>query len=136
MREYQQKKMKPYLLPETVYRQALWAVKDLPRLKAALDDAVYSEDSLPSVTFDKERVKEEQGKYMDVTGNSAVRAAMLSMRIDSIEGAFSAIPEKYRKGIKLKLTRGIAFSDAFHINTWKKWQQIYIFYVAKNLGLY
>ncbi len=136
MREYQQKKMKPYLLPEAVYRQALWAVKDLPRLKAALDDAVYSEDSLPSVNFDKERVKEEQGKYMDVTGDSAVRAAMLSMRIDSIEGAFSAIPEKYRKGIKLKLTRGIVFSDTFHINTWKKWQQIYIFYVAKNLGLY
>ena len=136
MREYQQKKMKPYLLPEAVYRQALWAVKDLPRLKAALDDAVYSEDSLPTVNFDKERVKEEQGKYMDVTGDSAVRAAMLSMRIDSIEGAFSAIPEKYRKGIKLKLTRGIAFSDTFHINTWKKWQQIYIFYVAKNLGLY
>ena len=97
MREYQQKKMKPYLLPEAVYRQALWAVKDLPRLKAALDDAVYSEDSLPSVNFDKERVKEEQGKYMDVTGDSAVRAAMLSMRIDSIEGAFSAIPENTEK---------------------------------------
>ena len=35
-REYQARKAKPFILPETVYRQALWAVKDVNRMKDEL----------------------------------------------------------------------------------------------------
>ena len=36
MNDYQLKKGNSYLLPQTVYRQALYAVKDLTRLKRKL----------------------------------------------------------------------------------------------------
>ena len=34
--EYQPKKMKEYVLPETVYKQAVWAAKDFSRMKKQL----------------------------------------------------------------------------------------------------
>ena len=36
MKDYQLKSIKSCKLPEAVYRQALWAVKDLPRMKEKL----------------------------------------------------------------------------------------------------
>lgn len=135
MREYQQKSMKSYVLPEAVYRQALWAVKDLPRLKRLLEKSKVSEGDLPQISM----VAENSGRPWadkDFTGQSAVERAMMSVKIQAIEDAFFQIPHKYREGIKLKLTEGKNYSDDFHHNTWKKWQQIYIFHAAKNLGLY
>ena len=44
-REYQVKRMKNYILPEAVYRQALWAVKDLNRLKAELNKEIDNLDT-------------------------------------------------------------------------------------------
>ena len=38
MKEYQQKRMKEFVMPETVYRQALWAAKDLPRMKKRIEE--------------------------------------------------------------------------------------------------
>ena len=38
MKDYQQKRMKDHVLPQPVYRQALWAVKDLLRLKSRLSE--------------------------------------------------------------------------------------------------
>lgn len=58
------------------------------------------------------------------------------MKIQAIEDAFFQIPYEYREGIRLKLTEGKEYGDDFHANTWKKWQQIFIFHVAKNLSLY
>ena len=136
MGEYQVKRLKPYLLPETVYRQALWAVKDLGRLKEARRRALMHIGDVPGADFSEGRVCERGSLARDLTGRQAQAAAMLSMKIEAIESALEMIPEKYRRGIILKLAKGVPYDDSFHINTWKKWQQIYIFYVAKNLGLY
>lgn len=38
MKDYQQKRMKNHVLPQPVYRQALWAVKDLLRMKRRLSE--------------------------------------------------------------------------------------------------
>ena len=58
------------------------------------------------------------------------------MKIQAIEDAFFQTPYEYREGIRLKLTEGKEYGDDFHANTWKKWQQIFIFHVEKNLSLY
>lgn len=134
MREYQQKKVKEFLLPEAVYRQALWAAKDLPRLRERLSVVMQQVDSLPQRDFS---VKMTDTKpHSDLTGRKAGELANLSLRIESIEGALMSIPEKYRSGIGAKLFEGKEFDDSFHPNTWKKWQQVYIYNVAMNLGLY
>lgn len=136
MEYYQQKKMKPFVLPETVYRQALWAVKDVPRMKVVLEETQKREGQLPSTDFSVPRFCENQGRLGSITEEQAVQTVNLSMKIESIESAMLQIPEKYREGIKAKLMEGIPYGDQYHSNTWKKWQQMYIFYVAKNLGLY
>ena len=135
MENYQQKRMKSFVMPETVYRQALWAIKDVPRMKKALLESQEQEGSLNSKDFSVPRAF-ESSTASSITERRAVRVVNLSMKIDAIEAALEKIPEKYRKGIKDKLMEGIPYDDKYHSNTWKKWQQMYVFYVAENLGLY
>ena len=132
-REYQLKKMKNYVLPETVYRQALWAVKDLNRLREELNKAIENVDNIHSPNFFNESIG--TGFYSDITAKKADKLITLTNRIESIEAALFSIPEKYREGIKQKLVDGKSYGDEFHPNTWRKWQQVYIYNVAKNLGL-
>ena len=70
-----------------------------------------------------------------MTGNKATEIANLSRRIDAIVSAFDAVPEQYRKGIEDKLIYDVPYSDDYHPNTWKRWQQVFIFNVAKNLQI-
>lgn len=133
-REYQSKKAKAYVLPETVYRQALWAIKDLNRVKEELDKAVEEIDNIQSPDLFKEHSR--IGSYSDTTEMKASRIIKLTNRIENIENAFFYIPEKYRHGIKEKLVDGGDFGDQFHPNTWKKWQQVFIYHVAKNLEIF
>ena len=133
-REYQVKKLKDYVLPEAVYRQALWAVKDLNRLKEQLNEEVENVDNIHSPDFFNESVG--KGFYSDLTGKKAEKLITLTNRIEAIENALFSIPEKYRRGMIEKLANGGMFEDRFHPNTWKRWQQIYIYHVAKNLGIY
>lgn len=134
MREYQVKRLRNYLLPETVYRQALWAIKDLNRLRAELNSTVEDIDSLHSPSFFNE--SKGKGLYSDITASKAEKLVSLSNRIENIENAFFEIPEQYRAGMRNKLIDGGSFDDTYHPNTWKKWQQVYIYHVAKNLGIY
>ena len=136
MENYQQKRLKAFLLPEPVYRQALWAVKDVPRMKKVLQEAIEREGSLPNQDFSTMRTYEGTTQSTSITERRAMQIVNLSMKIDAIESALTKIPEKYRDGIRNKLMDGIPYGDQCHSNTWKKWQQMYIFYVAKNLGLY
>ena len=69
MREYQVKRLRNYLLPETVYRQALWAIKDLNRLRAELNSTVEDIDSLHSPSFFNE--SKGKGLYSDITASKA-----------------------------------------------------------------
>lgn len=133
MKEYQQKKAKEFVLPEAVYRQALWAAKDLLRLKSRLEELQEEIANQGGGSI----VKEGKiiGKHTDMAAEKAVEAANLSMRINAIEDALISIPEKYREGIRRNVFYGLPYGDDYHDNTWKKWKQVYIYYVAQNLGL-
>lgn len=131
MKDYQQKKMKEFVLPDTVYRQALWAIRDMPRIMKEIEE--LQEISLPAGTAVHE--PQIRGMYSDRTGKTAVRLATLSAKTAAIESAFVSVPEKYREGIRNKLFYGIPYGDDYHPNTWKKWQQVYIYNVARKLDL-
>lgn len=134
MKEYQQKRMKSYTLPEAVYRQALWAVKDLPRMKEKMRKLELQAENGARIVIDMSASK--KGFASDRTGEQAVDLALLSARIGAIERALKNVPEIYQKGILEKLAYGIPYGDEFHPNTWKKWQQVYLYHVALELGLY
>lgn len=53
-----------------------------------------------------------------------------------METAFDTIPEKYRSGLWRKNVENLTFGDGAHLNTWKKWQQVLMFNVAKNLQIF
>lgn len=133
MSEYQLKKLKSCLLPETVYRQAVWAVKDLPRMRAKLLDLESSLDSIPLSDVGQPR---SSGGYADLTAMRASQIANLAMRIHTIEESLKYIPEKYRDGVLGKLAYGVPYPPVYHANTWKKWQQAYLYQVALGLQLY
>jgi len=134
MKDYQLKKEKMYLLPETVYRQALWAVKDLPRLKEKMEQL---DEELGNIRSSNLNIVVSGNRLVsDTTGKAASERAVISQRIKAIEDALAHLPEIYRDGILEKVAYGKTFSDEFHMNTWKRWQQVYIYWVAKNLLLY
>lgn len=133
MKDYQLKSIKSCRLPETVYRQALWAVKDLPRMKEKLMELEEMADCVPSAYMDIPR--KSAGTVSDQTARLAGQMAHLSLRIQLIEGSLEAVPVPYRDGILGKLAYGIPYSDRFHSNTWKRWQQVYLYQVAVSLQL-
>ena len=133
MKDYQQKRMKEHLLPQPVYRQALWAVKDLLRLRSRLSELRRAAYAVGERNLLDRCVRSGGGFVCDSTGNKAVEIANLSWRIDAIVRAFDAVPEKYRTGIEEKLVYDIPYSDEYDPNTWKRWKQVFLYNVAKNL---
>lgn len=134
MKDYQQKRMKSYVMPQTVYRQALWAVKDLERLRNKL--AEMKQDAYVLDGFDLTMPSSGRGgRVCDVTGSKAVEIANLVRRIEAIELAFMTLPQEYRRGIEEKLVYGRPYDQWAHSNTWKHWQQVFLYHVAVNLQL-
>lgn len=136
MKDYQQKKMKTYLMPEPVYRQAYWALRDLKRMKEELAHLLEERDLISASVAEASNFASGTGKISDVTGNRAIKITQLSARVLAMETAFDTIPEKYRGGLWQKNVENLTFGDGAHLNTWKKWQQVLMFNVAKNLQLF
>ena len=88
------------------------------------DDSAWEKVFLPhdysvSAPFSKE--------YSSGTGY--VRGGIAWYRI------YVRIPEEYRQGTLDCITYNVPYSDMAHENTWRKWRQILIWELAKNLFL-
>lgn len=135
MKNYQQKRMKSYLMPEPVYRQAYWATRDLKRMRQELAALAEGRDSI--VASEGLRIKTGSvGIIRDVTAERALKIVRLSSRVEAIETAFSDIPEKYRWGLWQRNVENGDYGEGAHINTWRRWQQVLMYNVAKNLQIY
>ena len=134
MKEYQVKSLKSFRLPEAVYRQALWAVKDLPRLKEKKKELEDMLGCIPAAYTGIPRGR--SGCYSDQTARIAGEMAETALRLRKIEESLNVVPLQYREEILGKLAYDIPYSDRFHLNTWKRWQQIYLYQVAVDLHLY
>ena len=134
MNDYQLKREKSYLLPQTVYRQALYAVKDLDRLRKKL--LFMEEDASGVLPSDPSVIMSRGGAVSDITGNRASEMALTESRIEAIESAFGSVPPKYRSGLEDKLIYDVPVSRlGYSVNTWKKWQQVLLYHVAVNLKI-
>ncbi len=134
MNDYQLKREKSYLLPQTVYRQALYAVKDLDRLRKKL---IFMEDDASGILpNDPSVIMSRGGAVSDITGNRASEMALTESRIKAIESAFEQIPPKYRSGLRDKIIYDVPLCRlGYSVNTWKKWQQVLLYHVAVNLKI-
>ena len=132
-REWQQTKQKEYVMPDTVYYQSLWAVRDLNRMEARLEELEEDKGE-----------REKSGSVVHEPGNSgslwqptednAMEKVILEERVKAIHNALSIVPDIYRPYILNNIILKKSGSD-FPNKFWKIWKQRFLFYVAKNLSL-
>ena len=132
-REWQQTKQKEYVMPDAVYYQSLWAVRDLNRMEHRLEEINNDRgEREKSGSFVHE--PEQKGTLWQPTEEQAMERVILEERIKAIHEALSIVPEIYRPYILSNIILKKSGSD-FPNKFWKIWKQRFLYYVAKNLSL-
>ena len=124
-REWQQTKLQKYVMPDTVYHQSLWAVRDLCRMEKRLAEL----DTGGSVVFDRgDGLSIYQGKTKEV-----VEREILQFRVEQIYDALDMVPPEFR----VYLIQNIVFrkSGKGYPEDWRIWKQKFLYQVAKNFSM-
>lgn len=132
-REWQQTRFREFVLPDAVYYQSIWAVRDLARMEARLGEL---KREIESGSFGGGIVSDSRADYGRVkpTEKRALEKAVLESRIEAIRNALDVVPESYRDYI-LDNVMAKRDSKSFPTKIWKIWKQRFLFNVAKNLSL-
>lgn len=134
MREWQQTRFKSICMPDAVYYQSIWAVRDLYRMEQRVKEIeedilagdIGSASLVGTGARDCSRVKP--------TEKSVMEKMRLESRIEAIRGALKDVPQAYQEFI---LENIIYQSKATDIPSriWRVWKQKFLFAVAQNLSL-
>lgn len=112
-------------VPKQVYFQCVWTVKDIERLKRLEAISNYSQESNEMVFF----VDEE-----DVIRDAAV-LRQAAWKLECIRKAITKLPREYRQATIDNIVFNVPYGDVAHENTWRRWRQVFIRELAKNLLL-
>ena len=112
-------------LPKAVYYQCLWTVKDMERLKRLEAAGSHTGGEGDMIFFVDE----------DDVIRSAAALEQAAWRLDCIRRALRRLPEEYRQYTVDNILYNIPFNDMAHENTWRKWRQVFLRELAKNLML-
>lgn len=126
-REWQQTKLKKYLMPEAVYYQSIWAVRDLGRMEERLEQLEISSENMVCERFDGIMQVDFGDRYR------ALEKEILSKRITDIYAALESVPIEYRFYILQNIVLRDSGKD--YPKEWRNWKQKFLFRVAKNLSL-
>ena len=114
-----------YSVPKAVYYQCIWLVKDMDRLRKleAVSNYAVKEDELVFFMNDDEVIRDpdvlDQAKW----------------KLSCIRKAIIRVPAEYRQNTLDCITYNVPYSDMAHENTWRKWKQVLVWELAKNLCL-
>jgi len=122
---YQLIKGNPYVLPENLYRQVLYLIKDYDRIKLLWEEELY--------TTPRNEFGPRGSSKSDPTFSKAARRIRLEEDLRAMDKAMSQIPDEYREHVINHARYGIRFPDWADRKTWFKYQSKYIFHVAENL---
>jgi len=115
MRDYQPKRNNPYKLPQHLYREVKYILKDYDRLCADLS-----------------AMQEESEECRDWA-----RLCTTAQKIAAIRSAFEQIPHPYRKGIRNNLkyenSKDGYYPPNADFRTYQTYKQRLIYYTAKEL---
>lgn len=128
MREYQNKKNNPYLLPHCLYMRTLYIIRDYDRLKAETEQIIH-ESPLPS-----DGQPTAHNFNGSSTENKALRLAEIDAEIAAIETALSKLPVFYQLPIKNNILYDIRYPAGASSRTFKRYKQMFVFLVAKKLN--
>lgn len=128
MRDYQRKVGNKYILPNAVYHQTLWMIRDYYRLKeeanAILVESPPPPDGLPHGSSSGDEVAAK-----------AERREELIAKIRQIDDALELIPIDYRNGVWCNAMGWDRFPDDADRSTYGRYKSKFIYFVAKNAGL-
>ncbi|MBR0308608.1 MAG: hypothetical protein IJH92_06925 [Mogibacterium sp.] len=116
-----------YRVPVAVYHQCMWLVKDMDRLRrleAVNDHGEISKNDGYIFFVDDEEV---------IKNNEVI--AQAKWKLECVRKAIQEVPGEYRQGTIDCIVYSLPFSDLAHENTWRKWRQVFIRELAKNLLL-
>ena len=134
MREWQQTKFKDLVMPDAVYYQTIWAVRDLDRMESDLRN--MEQDirlgNIPSTSI----VSDDVNTYTvsNPTEYMVVQKAQLEKRVEAIRSALETVPPAYRQFILDNIVKHKSYK-CFPNKLWRVWKQRFLFNVAKNLEL-
>lgn len=112
-------------VPKAVYFQCCWIVKDIERLRRLEAIGSYSARADEQVYF----VDEEQ-----VIRNADV-LVQAAWKLECIRKAIAKVPKEYRQTTIDCIVYNVPYADSAHENTWRKWREVFIRELAKNLLL-
>lgn len=130
-REWQQTRMREYVMPDAVYYQSIWAVRDLSRMEARLKELIKREQEAESSSM----LHETGVSYIgSKTEKKALEITILEERIKAIKLALGIVPAAYRAYI---LSNIILKNEGknFPNKLWRIWKQRFLYAVAKNLSI-
>lgn len=126
MRDYQRKKNNKYILPNAVYHQTLWCIRDYYRMKERMDEILMESPAPPDgMPSDHNLSNEPQ--------NKAEKRDPLFIKTQIIESSLTEIPEEYRKGVWENIQHGSGFPRTADRSTYGRWKSRYIYSVAVKM---
>lgn len=131
-REWQMTQLPEYVMPNAVYYQTLWAVRDLERMETRLEDLMYETQSPKGIVVNESSKK--YGTRRSKVENRAMETAILQERIDGIHQALVLVPMKYRETILDNIIQRDSVSQ-YPGKEWKLWKQKFLYTVAHNLSI-
>lgn len=135
-REWQQTRFKELVMPDAVYYQSIWAVRDLQRMENRLKelDEDIADGGMRSTNLSI--VSDHRQNYDEVrpTEKRALEKANLETRVEAINSAMNVVPPVYRTMIMDNIVLK-ANVKGFPNKLWRIWKQRFLFNVAKNLSL-
>lgn len=134
MREWQQTKFKDLVLPDAVYYQCVWAVRDLYRMEEQLEIIKHDiNDGAMHTTSVVSDVKDDY-EVRNPTEDKVMQKVALERRIKAINDAINTVPLAYRQFILDNIILQKAYK-CFPNKFWRIWKQRFLYNVARNLLL-
>lgn len=129
MRDYQRHKNNKYQLPNAVYHQTLWIIRDYERVVEKME-AIIVESPSPADGMPRGG----SNGMGEVIRKVEKREAYLR-KTTAIEKAMDRIPEEYRKGIYENITQHKAYPQDADRSTYARNKSKFIYHVAEYLEL-
>ena len=133
-REWQQTRFKKYVLPDAVYYQSLWAVRDLERMEERIKELSDTRDAMERSGSLVQEPGISYGIRRAPTENAAIERAMLEERVRGIHAAISHIPDGYRYYVLSNIIMKNS-GKTFPNKVWRIWKQRFLYDVAVNLAI-
>lgn len=131
-REWQQTRYPELMMPEAVYYQTVWAVRDLERMELRLREIKQEESLLKGKSIVRDT--RCRNKMYQPVEDYAVERVILEERIRGIRKALDIVPQEHQ----VFILDNIVFKapgKSYPCKNWGYWKQRFLYNVAKNLSL-